>query len=74
MSCDNSLENYKYRLLNHSLELNEYAKENSTIPVEYYKILLENSLIVLDSYIDSEEVNNEFKRKIGDAMGVPYFK
>ena len=74
MNCDNSLEDYKYRLLNHSLELNKYAEENSTIPVEYYKILLENSLIVLDSYIDSEKVNNEFKRKIGDAMGVSYFK
>jgi hypothetical protein len=66
------LEQCKFGILEHFLELNEYKKENKYIEVETYEQLLETYLTMLNSYIDSEESDQRFKTNLGEILGVKF--
>ncbi|MED3562347.1 hypothetical protein [Bacillus xiapuensis] len=67
-----ALEKYKFQLLEHGLEINEYKKENNLITIDTYERLLDSLLYILNNYMDSEEWNQEFKLRIGNVLGVKF--
>jgi hypothetical protein len=66
------LEQCKFGVLEHFLEINEYKKENKYIELETYEQLLETYLTLLNLYIDSEESDQKFKANLGEILGVKF--
>jgi len=66
-----SLEDYKFLLLNHGLEINEHRKHHEVVSVDDYLQLLENMINIVNEYIDSEQCNNEYRQRLSSILGVP---
>ncbi|WP_303984241.1 hypothetical protein [Niallia circulans] len=74
MSLIEHLEQMKYELLNHGLEMNEYKKYCEYVTVDDYQKLLENTLFIIENYIESQASNSEHLRKIGEILNIPFLK
>lgn len=64
------MEELKFSLLEQGLMINELKKETDLIEIECYQQLLTTTLVILNTFIASEEWNEEYKHRISKLIGI----